>query len=67
MKKILKVGLGGDLQACLAAAAQREQVAEAELVRRALWLCFGAPGCAVRPGPGRDYRRVHPRQGRDAE
>jgi hypothetical protein len=53
VKKILKVGLGGDLLACLAAAAQREQVAETELVRRALWLYFGAAGPAeVRPAAG---------------
>ena len=55
MKKILKVGLGGDLLACLAAAAEREQVAEAELVRRALWLYFGTPEgarrCEALPGP----------------
>ncbi len=52
MKKILKVGLGGDLLACLAAAAEREQVAEGELVRRALWLYFGALEQAPQPGSG---------------
>jgi hypothetical protein len=71
VKKILKVGLGGELLACLAAAAEREQVAEAELVRRALWLYFDEdgqaevrPGQAVLPlGSGPDRARKGPESG----